>query len=437
MAYVPDIENDVFVSYSHADDFGWIERLKSDLKVALVRKLRASNEPSIFFDVEDLRAGRVFDSDIPASLDKTIFFLAMVSRRYNASTYCRQKELGRFLDLNPPETGRTIQIQLDRATPLPLPKSLAVSFVSGMATMKPGTDEYDGALRNVFEPIVHELDKLYALSKMIFLAWPSDPALQEERKRLQGELEGRGLRVYPEVIGKYEDDIRLRDALQESAASVHFFGKESDEFGRRQLAAAAQIGKPSMIATKNRAEVLTGPPGSPSPIYLDQGNPTIAVANALDLALGRGRRDDRQFTGGLGKTGLYLVFKADDDATLGLRLRQRIKNRGPFEVLELGPATDSRYGHLARAKAAVICIGKAKKEWLDDELEALNQATVSGKFYDVRRAIYLKAASAAENLELLDDDRILRTDAELDEFLSELNSPDKLKLDPPDKGAVA
>ena len=42
MAYVPGFESDLFISYSHADDFGWIERLKSEIESALVRKLRAS-----------------------------------------------------------------------------------------------------------------------------------------------------------------------------------------------------------------------------------------------------------------------------------------------------------------------------------------------------------------------------------------------------------
>jgi hypothetical protein len=421
MAYVPEFENDIFVSYSHADDVSWIERLKSDLEISLIRKLRATVKPSIFFDAHDLRAGRLFDSHIPSSLEKTIYFLAAISPRYNASNYCRHMELAHFLRNNPVETGRIIQLWLDSSAPLPLPKSLAVSFAAGAKPMRPGTDGYDNALRIVVETIVQELDKLYAQSKMIFLAWPANPELRVERDRLQSEIEGRGLRVYPEAIAEYEDDIRLRDALQACGTSVHFFGSENDEFARRQFAAAKLIGKPSIVASKNRAEVLIGPVGSPSPIYLDQGNPTIAIANALDSILGRGRRDDQQFTGGLGKTGLYLVFKPDDDATLGLRLRQRIKNRGPFEVIEPGSATETRYADLSRAKAAVVCIGKAEKKWLADELDALNLATVSGKFYEMRRAIYTKTVSAAENIDLLENDRILHTDSELDQFLAELH----------------
>ena len=93
MAYVPNHVADVFISYCHDDDFVWIERFEQDLNAALVRKLRARTKPEIFFDAHKLRAGRLFDVDIPACLSQTGFFVAMVSRRYNSSTYCRHKEL--------------------------------------------------------------------------------------------------------------------------------------------------------------------------------------------------------------------------------------------------------------------------------------------------------------------------------------------------------
>jgi hypothetical protein len=125
MAYVPDFGYDLFISYAHADDFGWIERLKCELESTLSRKLRASTKLSIFFDNQELRAGRLIDTDISASLDASVFFLAIVSPRYNTSTYCQHKELTPFLRRNPPQSGRTIQIQLDLSAELPLPESLA------------------------------------------------------------------------------------------------------------------------------------------------------------------------------------------------------------------------------------------------------------------------------------------------------------------------
>lgn len=431
MAYVPSHDVDVFVSYSHADDFGWIERLKLELESALTRKLRASTKPEIFFDSENLRAGRVFDRDIPECLKATGFFVAVVSQRYNTSTYCRHKELGQFLRYNPPESGRVLQIQLDLSATLPLPQSLAVPFASAKGPFNPGSEEYRDSLRRVYEPIVHELDRLYAQSKIIFLAWPAEADLQKERNHLQTEIEARRLRSYPEAITEYQDDIRLRDALQESAASVHFFGIQVDSFGERQFQLAVQVGKPTIIASRERDERRRGPSVSPAPIWLSQGNPTIAIANALDVAMGRGRREERNLGSALGKAPLFLVFKPDVDHTLGLRLRQRILNRGPFEVLEPkrnSPAS-TRYEELARARAAVLCWGNVDKDWIAGELDALNSATVSGQLYDIRRAIYLKSQSLGSGIDLTEGDRILQSDLELDSFLSELH--------PKSEGAVA
>ena len=421
MAYVPTHEADVFISYAHRDDFGWIDRFKLELESALARKLRASTKPAIFFDTEDLRAGRVFDKDIPECLKATGFFLAIVSPRYNTSPYCRQKELARFLRSNPPESGRTIQIHLDLSAALPLPKSVPIIFASTKGPFNPGSEEYKDSLRSVYEPIVHELDRLYAQSKMVFLAWPDGADLQEERERLQSEIEGRGMRIYPEAIGEFEDDIRFRDALQESAASVHFFGAEADNFAERQLRLAVRLGKPTILASHIQAESRRGPLGSPDPIWLGQGNPTIAIANELDRVLGLGRREERNLGAGLGKTHLFLVFNPEVDYTLGRSLRQRIVNRGPFEVLL--PRSDSlasRYEDVSRVRGAVLCWGKAGKSWIHNELYALDRATDSAQLNDIKRAIYLKSPSPADDIEIVAGDRLLQSDAELDSFLGEL-----------------
>lgn len=424
MAYVPSYEADVFISYSHADDFGWIDRLRLELESALSRKLRASTKPRVFFDSADLRAGRVFDRDIPDCLKATAFFLAIVSQRYNTSTYCRHKELAYFLRQNPPESGRVIQIQLDLSAELPLPKSLAVPFAIAKGALDPGSEEYKDRLQRVYEPIVHELDKAYAESKMIFLAWPGEEDVQEERAQLELEIEGRGLRVYPDAVDEFQSEVRLRSALESSTTSVHFFGARADEFAERQFRLAVQLGKPFIVASRERAEIRRGPAGSPASIWLNQGNPTIAVANAIDTLLGRGRREERNLGSRLGKTGLFLVFKPDVDHTLGLRLRQRIVNSGPFEVLEprRNSPSNVRYEDLPHASAAVVCCGRAGKDWIDGEVDALNNAMVSGQLYDLRRAIYLSSPSPAEALDLIEGDRILRSDAELDSFLSDLHT---------------
>ena len=419
MAYVPNHIADVFISYSHEDDCVWIERFKQDLQTELTRKLRARTRPEVFFDAHDLRAGRIFDADIPACLNQTGFFLAMVSPRFNSSAYCRHKELTWFLRVHPPEAQRLIQVRLDPSAPLPLVQPLAVPFANSKGVFKAGSDEYLDALQRVYEPIVSGLDKLYAESKIVFLAWPADPQLEEERSRLESELEGRGLRLFPEAVAEYESDLRLREALHQCTTSVHLFSAKPGAFDLRQWDAALRLGKPCILASMSPTESRSGPAGSPPPIYLGQGNPTIAVAKAVEQIAGIGRLGETEARDSLGRTPVFLVFKPDADAMLGLKIRKRIISRGPFEVIIPKTGNGTRYEELNRAKAALLCRAKAGRDWLDREFEALNSAMVSSQLFDLRRALLLPPDDAA-GPEVLDSDTILHSEEALDTFLTGL-----------------
>jgi hypothetical protein len=303
---------------------------------------------------------------------------------------------------------------------LPLEKALAVLFADARRPFRADTEEYGDALRRVHEPIVSELDKLYAASKMIFLAWPNDTELEEERGRLQSEIEGRGLRVYPQAVGEYESDVRLRDALQKSTTSVHFFGYNPGTFDIRQWDSAVRLGRPCIIASRSPTEARRGPASSPAPIYLEQGNPTIAIAKAIEQIAGIGRRDERDAQQSLGRTPVFLVFKQDSDATLGLKIRKRITSRGPFEVIVPPNDGGTRYDELTRAKAALICRGKAGRDWFQCELEALSSAMVTSKLFEMRRAFLVRESEDVAGLEVLEGDAILHSEEALDRFLNEL-----------------
>jgi hypothetical protein len=419
VAYIPDHIADVFISYSHADDFAWIERFEQDLRSILIRKLRARTQPAIFFDAHDLRAGRVFDADIPECLEQTGFFLAMVSPRYNGSTYCKQKELTKFLRRQPPESGRLIQLILDLSATLPVKNSLAIAFADARGAFQAGTDAYGDALRKVYEPVITELDKLYAASKIVFLAWPDDPQMEEERNRLESEIEGRGLRLFPESIAECEGEVRLREALERCTTSVHLFGDQPGAFALRQWEAAVRLGKPCVLASRSATETRRGPADSPAPIYLNQGNPTITIAKAIEQIAGIGRRDAREAQQSLGRTPIFLVFKPDADATLGLKTRKRIISRGPFEVIV--PRNDStRYEELTRAKLALVCRAKAGRDWLQGELEALDTAMATSGQLDLRRALLVPSPDDAAGVETFEGEEIVRSEEALDVLLKQV-----------------
>ena len=419
MAYVPHHVADVFVSYCHDDDRVWAERFQQELKTALIRKLRARTQPAVFFDAHDLRVGRAFDNEIRECLAHTAFFVALVSPRYNASEYCRHKELAEFLRHHPPDSGRFIQVRLDPSAALPIEKALAVSFAGTKGIFRADSEDYEDALRRVYEPIVSELDKLYAASKMVFLAWPGDSQLEEERKRLISEIEGRNLRIFPVTVAEYEGDVRLRDALLQCTTSVHFFGDDPQPFDLHQWEMAVRLKKPCVIASRSTTEAHRGPAGSPAPIYLGQGNPTIAIAAAIEHIAGIGSREERDPGKSLGRTPIFLSFKEDSDAMIGLKLRKRIISRGPFEVVVPPPDRTLRFQELNRVRAALVCRSKTDGHWLAQELNGLTSAMVASQMFEMRRALFLPEGDVA-GLDILEDDAVLHSEQDVDVFLQQL-----------------
>jgi hypothetical protein len=421
VAYLPNHIADVFISYSHKDNFLWVERFKQDLESVLIRKLRARTKPHVFFDAHNLRAGRVLDDEIKECLRKTGYFVALVSPPYKNSVYCMQKELPEFVKHNPSESGRLIQAWLDLSAELPCSKVLAVKFADAKGPFPTGSEAYQDALRLVYEPIVTELDKLYAQSKMVFLAWPGDPELEAERERLEAQIEGSGLRVYPEEIPPFGNvDLKLRDALEKCTASVHLLGEQPNEFDLTQWDAAVRSGKPCVVASRNPAEARRGPGGSPPAIYLKQGNPVIAITKAIEQIAGIGRREERNASQALGRTPIFLLFKPDSDAMLGLKIRKRIVSRGPFEVIVPPRDSGTRYEELARAKLALLCRARAGREWLEGEWDALSGAMVTSGLFDLRRVLLLPAEDDARGLEVHDGDTIVHSEEALDSFLSDV-----------------
>jgi hypothetical protein len=325
-----------------------------------------------------------------------------------------------FLRQHSPEKGHLIQVHVDRSATLPVDKALAVPFFDDKGMFRPDNVAYDNALRRVSEPIVSELDKLYAGSKMVFLAWPCDSQLEGERKRLISEIEGRNLRVFPVAIADYEGDVRLRDALQQCATSVHFFGYHPQAFDRRQWEVAVQLNKPVILASLDPTEARRGPAGSPPPIYLGQGNPTIGIAGAVENVVGIGRREESDPGKSLGRTPVFLSFKEDSDAMVGLKLRKHIMGCGPFEVIVPPPDRTLRFQEFNRAKAALVCRPRGDGIWLGQELKALYKAVVEYQMFDVRRALFLPDKDSVADVDMLGDDAILHSEQEVDAFLHQL-----------------
>jgi hypothetical protein len=101
MAFVPEYENDVFVSYAHLDNEafasqpkGWVTRFVDDLRTVLSQRL-ASRDVKIWMDGA-LTGNAPFAGDIEQALRKSATLLVFASPSYLRSEWCA-RERGGFL----------------------------------------------------------------------------------------------------------------------------------------------------------------------------------------------------------------------------------------------------------------------------------------------------------------------------------------------------
>ncbi|WP_421725100.1 toll/interleukin-1 receptor domain-containing protein [Bauldia sp.] len=102
MAFVPGFENDVFISYAHADNevdvFGdaWVDKLAKYLGIALKQRLGRADEVRIFFDSKRLRANHHLE-EILDNVRGSAVFLAIGSPSYINRQWTRD-ELSTFVE---------------------------------------------------------------------------------------------------------------------------------------------------------------------------------------------------------------------------------------------------------------------------------------------------------------------------------------------------
>ena len=100
MAYIPDFEYDIFISYAHVDNLStsgnpkWVEVFHNQLEISLAKRIGKMGLIKIWRD-KRLEGDQLFDETIQSSIDNAALFLALTSNSYLASDYCK-KELNVF-----------------------------------------------------------------------------------------------------------------------------------------------------------------------------------------------------------------------------------------------------------------------------------------------------------------------------------------------------
>lgn len=100
MAQSPGYDYDIFISYAHNDNYGFGERpgwvdIFEDWLYNWLNKRRGLKDLKIWRDKKRMHGNTVFDDAIQNAVDSSAIFLALTSRNYLKSDYCR-KELSRF-----------------------------------------------------------------------------------------------------------------------------------------------------------------------------------------------------------------------------------------------------------------------------------------------------------------------------------------------------
>lgn len=91
MSYLPEFENDIFISYAHLDQGAdeWVSRFHSRLEAEL-KRLAGSKGLNIWRDLQ-LERNQVFDQTIKTAVESAGLLLALNSHSYKESNYCQQE----------------------------------------------------------------------------------------------------------------------------------------------------------------------------------------------------------------------------------------------------------------------------------------------------------------------------------------------------------
>ena len=133
MAFVPEYEFDIFVSYAHVDDqplidavgerpTGWVATLVRHLKTELAQKIGRAEAVSVWFDAHNLRGHHTLVDEIAARLERSAIFLAILSPGYAASQWCWD-EVSLFTRGSPDLARRIFVVEkapLDEGSAMPL-----------------------------------------------------------------------------------------------------------------------------------------------------------------------------------------------------------------------------------------------------------------------------------------------------------------------------
>jgi TIR domain len=294
MAYLPQYEYDIFVSYAHVDDDplpganeGWVSTLVRSLKTRLAQKLGRSDAYSLWMDHE-LFGSEPVSSQILGKLHRAAMLVVVLSPGYVASAWCRRERDAFLRVVREHGSGRVFVVERDMVDDTDRPAEFKdlkgfrfwVRDRAGKArilgTPRPNPDnptdqEYYNQIDDLSQEITTVLRHLKAnacsglaevpapaacrpFQPTVYLAQVTDD-LEVERNNIKRYLDQTGARVLPETWSSQEPSAFRQAAERDLAHSELFVQLLSGTPGKKpvdlpqgypkyQLELATVAGKP-------------------------------------------------------------------------------------------------------------------------------------------------------------------------------------------------
>ncbi len=282
MAYIPEYEYDIFISYAHVDNIafpgqtdGWIEQFYKNLNLMLAKRFGRLGIVKIWWDNKKLDGSVLFDQSIEEGINKSAIMICLYSPGYMASDYCKQ-ELDLFYKkaqkektgLKVADRSLIINVQLNNIPHTQWPTELSGTsgfpfhdatesedFGDPVDTLSTEFRTQMRSIRDAVWNLLNDFKEQFAGTEQqqskqeedkdtftLYIAEVAD-TLRTPRKRLITELEKKGFSVVTGIPPPDEADAHEQAttaALQETNLAIHLL----DEYPGREIVGDPDIGYP-------------------------------------------------------------------------------------------------------------------------------------------------------------------------------------------------
>jgi hypothetical protein len=254
VAYVPDLVNDLFLSYAHADDPTWVQAFEQGLRERVRQRLGLDIE--VWQDTNKLRLGQNWREEIETAIARTAAMVLVLSPSYESSNWC-YRERKHFLDQFPegkvPSAGSIHRLL--KVIKLPWHEDRHLKFFGELEHIAfyrdegktaieflPGSDDFRRKVAEAAESIAALLRAMRRQKERVYIATPAQDCF-EHWEGLRAELQRQGFDVQPDGPrdSAYEDSA-VRGEMSGSVLSVHMFAARYDPFGAHQVGLATDQG---------------------------------------------------------------------------------------------------------------------------------------------------------------------------------------------------